>query len=342
MQFAQQHRETLRKLQEVLHAQDLAANEIRLERAALESRLRDDYGIELDLLAQQPIRDEIPERNQVEAEIAELRRKLTNIGGVNLDALVEIDEMEARYLTLTEQYQDLSKAKESLEQIITRINADSRRLFAETLETVKGHFQQLFRKLFGGGQADIMLEEDVDILESGIEIVARPPGKEPRSISLLSGGEKTLTCVALLLGHFPQPPQSVLRAGRSRCRVGRSQYRALHRRVEGISGLDAVHRRHAFQEDDDLRQHAVRRDDAGIGHFETRFRALRGRFRNRRNQPRGAGKNSKRRSRLRYKYRSGLSHAIVSIKPVESAPISVPRRLGRAVPQPSRAAVSRF
>ncbi len=85
-------------------------------------------------------------------------------------------------------------------------NTDSRRLFSETLETVRGHFQQLFRDLFGGGQADIVLEENVDILESGIEIVARPPGKEPRSISLLSGGEKTLTCVALLLAIFRSRP----------------------------------------------------------------------------------------------------------------------------------------
>ena len=125
---------------------------------------------------------------------------------MNLDALSEVDEMEARFQSLSAQHEDLSKAKASLEQIINRINADSRRLFAETLETVKGHFQQLFRKLFGGGQADIVLEDGVDILESGIEIVARPPGKEPRSISLLSGGEKTLTCVALLLAIFRSRP----------------------------------------------------------------------------------------------------------------------------------------
>jgi len=206
LQITQRQRGALRKLEEQLHTQDLAANEIRLERAALESRLREDYGIELEQLSQQPTPEEIQERNQVEAEIAELRRKLTNIGGVNLDALAEIDEMEARYQSLSAQHEDLSKAKGSLEQIITRINADSRRLFAETLETVKGHFQQLFRKLFGGGQADIILEENADILESGIEIVARPPGKEPRSISLLSGGEKTLTCVALLLAIFRSRP----------------------------------------------------------------------------------------------------------------------------------------
>ena len=99
-----------------------------------------------------------------------------------------------------------SSAKASLEQIIGKINADSRRLFAETLEVVRGHFQSLFRKLFGGGHADIVLDEGVDILDSGIEIVARPPGKEPRNISLLSGGEKTLTCVAMLLAIFRSRP----------------------------------------------------------------------------------------------------------------------------------------
>src|ERR1041384_555013 len=89
---------------------------------------------------------------------------------------------------------------------MSRISGESRRLFSETLETVKAHFQELFRKLFGGGQADIVLEDEVDILESGIEIIARPPGKELRSISLMSGGEKTLTAVALLLAIFRSKP----------------------------------------------------------------------------------------------------------------------------------------
>jgi chromosome segregation protein len=125
---------------------------------------------------------------------------------VNLDALDELDELEARFASLSGQHKDLSSAKGSLESIINKINADSRRLFADTLEVVREHFQGLFRKLFGGGQADIILEEGVDVLDSGIEIVARPPGKEPRNISLLSGGEKTLTCVALLLAIFRSRP----------------------------------------------------------------------------------------------------------------------------------------
>jgi chromosome segregation protein len=205
-QDAQRSRAKIRKLEARLHAKELAAGEVRHERTALADRLREDYGIELAQLEHQPSAEELRERTAVESEIADLRAKLNSIGGVNLDALAELEELEARFNTLSSQHQDLSSAKGSLVTIIGKINADSRRLFAETLEVVRGHFQSLFRKLFGGGQADIVLEEGVDILDSGIEIVARPPGKEPRNISLLSGGEKTLTCVALLLAIFRSRP----------------------------------------------------------------------------------------------------------------------------------------
>lgn len=195
-----------RKLEEQLHAQDLAASEVRLEREALAARLREDYRIELAELEHQPSSEEQRQREEVQQEIEELRHKINALGHVNLDALEELESLESRFKTLSGQYHDLAGAKSSLEKIIDRINTDSRRLFAETLETVRGHFQKLFRDLFGGGQGDIVLEEGVDILEGGIEILARPPGKEPRNISLLSGGEKTLTCVALLLAMFRSRP----------------------------------------------------------------------------------------------------------------------------------------
>ncbi len=199
-------RSQARKLEEELHGKELAAGQLRLERTSLASRLRDDYGIELAELEHVPTDEEKHAREEVDQEIADLRRKINNIGSVNLDALGELDELETRFNTLSSQYNDLSSAKASLEQIITKINADSRRLFSATLETVRAHFQELFRKLFGGGMADIVLEDNVDILDSGIDIVARPPGKELRSISLLSGGEKTLTCVAMLLAIFRSRP----------------------------------------------------------------------------------------------------------------------------------------
>jgi chromosome segregation protein len=139
-------------------------------------------------------------------EIAELRRKLSRLGSVNLDSLQELAELETRAETLHTQFDDLSAAKRALEEIIQTINQDSRRLFTESFTTIRAHFQELFRKLFGGGMADIVLEDELDILESGIEIVARPPGKELRSISLMSGGEKTMTAVALLMAIFRSKP----------------------------------------------------------------------------------------------------------------------------------------
>jgi len=198
---------SIRKLEERIHAVDLAANEVRHERNALADRLREDYGTELAELDRRPSNDEEQRRREeVQREIEELRGKLNSLGNVNLEALAELEELEKRFQTLSDQRNDLTSAKASLESIIARIDDDSRRLFSETLEVVKGHFQTLFRDLFGGGRADIVLEENVDILESGSESVARPPGKEPRSISLLSGGEKTLTCAALLLAIFRSRP----------------------------------------------------------------------------------------------------------------------------------------
>ncbi|HEX4148164.1 MAG TPA: AAA family ATPase, partial [Pirellulales bacterium] len=206
-------RAAARELEEAQHARELDCQQIRLERSNLAARLQEDYAIDLASLAEAPATAQGPvqaaetsDRANIEQEIGDLRRKLNNLGNVNLEALSELEDLETRFAGLEAQHQDLVQAKQHLDEIIGRINIDSRRLFSETLEAVKENFQNLFRKLFGGGQADVVLEEGVDILDSGIEIIARPPGKEPRNISLLSGGEKTLTCVALLLAIFQYRP----------------------------------------------------------------------------------------------------------------------------------------
>ncbi len=203
---AQQAWASVRKIEEELHARQLAAGEVRQQRTALAQRFQEEYGIDLAALENGPPEQDSRAREEVQQEIEDLRRKIQHLGNVNLEALEELQQLEARYAGLEAQYQDLTQAKASLERIIERINTDSRRLFLETLNAVRSHFHTLFRDLFGGGRADIVLEEGVDVLESGVEIVARPPGKEPRSISLLSGGEKTLTCVALLLAIFRSRP----------------------------------------------------------------------------------------------------------------------------------------
>jgi chromosome segregation protein len=202
----QAQRRQVNALQERLHQQDLAANQVRLERTALESRLRDDYGIELSALTHEATPEEEAQRHTVEEEIETLRRKINQIGAVNLDALDELDSLEERFKILDGQHKDLTEAKETLVRIIQKINNDSKRLFLETLEAIRVNFQQLYRRAFGGGKADIVLEENADVLECGIDIVCTPPGKPSFSNSLLSGGEKALTAVALLLAIFQFRP----------------------------------------------------------------------------------------------------------------------------------------
>lgn len=200
-------RRRLRKIEDQQHQQELAAGELQHERSTLANRLREDYGIDIAAGTQQP---ESPEeeqrRTEVETEIGDLRSKINRIGAVNLDALEELDALDERFKTLSGQFQDLTQAKESLERIIQKINADSRRLFVETLEAIRANFQVLYRKAFGGGRADLVLEEGKDPLDAGVDIVATPPGKPSFSNSLLSGGEKALTAVALLMSIFQFRP----------------------------------------------------------------------------------------------------------------------------------------
>ncbi len=145
-------------------------------------------------------------REELEARVDRLRRKIKSMGHVNTEALESLEELENRFNLMNHQLLDLQQAKGSLEDIIRKINVESERIFLETFETIRGHFQELFRKLFGGGDGDIILEDPEDVLECGIDIVARPPGKELRSISLLSGGEKTMTAVGLLFAMFKSKP----------------------------------------------------------------------------------------------------------------------------------------
>jgi chromosome segregation protein len=202
-----------RAQQEQAHARELAVRDLRHRRDSLADRLREDYQLELAQLYEQRLtsaaagwQSQNLDAKAITEEIEDLKRKLSRLGSVNLDALQELAELEARAQSLQAQYDDLVAAQKSLQEIIAKINLDSRKLFSDTFVTIRGNFQELFRKLFGGGMADIILEDDADILDSGIEIVARPPGKELRSISLMSGGEKTMTAVALLLAIFRSKP----------------------------------------------------------------------------------------------------------------------------------------
>lgn len=142
----------------------------------------------------------------VETEIAELRRKMERLGNVNLDAIAELEELEARHGFLCGQRDDLDASRRQLEQLIDKLNQESEQRFKDAFEAIRGHFRELFRKLFGGGRADILIENPDDMLDSGIEIVAQPPGKDLQVISLMSGGEKSMTAIALLMSIFRNRP----------------------------------------------------------------------------------------------------------------------------------------
>lgn len=141
-------------------------------------------------------------RTKIDRRVERLRRQLKKIGNSGSESLDNLIELETRFQRLHMQLTDLESARDTLRDIVRRINAESKRMFIESFEIIRGYFRELFRKLFGGGEADLILEDPEDVLECSIDVVARPPGKELRSISLLSGGEKTLTAVALLLSIF--------------------------------------------------------------------------------------------------------------------------------------------
>jgi chromosome segregation protein len=143
---------------------------------------------------------------RVAEQVAALQQKLDEIGPVNLVAIEEYEETEQRYQFLNSQSDDLVKAKEQLLEVITRINNQTREMFTETFNKIRENFATLFTEVFGGGKADLILVNDGDVLESGIDIMAKPPGKQLKSITLLSGGEQTMTAVALLFAIYQVKP----------------------------------------------------------------------------------------------------------------------------------------
>ncbi|HJZ77137.1 MAG TPA: hypothetical protein VKE51_35645, partial [Vicinamibacterales bacterium] len=141
-----------------------------------------------------------------EEAIAALRAKIDRLGPVNMMAIEQHDELEARYAFLTAQRKDLVESIAQTSEAIKRIDETTRARFLEAFAAINRNFQQTFSTLFGGGRAGLTLLDENDPLESGIEIIAQPPGKRLQSVQLLSGGEKALTAIALMFGMFKFKP----------------------------------------------------------------------------------------------------------------------------------------
>lgn len=200
----------LEQQQEQKSKAEIQLTEVRMRRQNLCDRITGDYNLTLYEVMDAPEpswgEEGILPVDAVENRVAELRTKLEAMGPVNLVAIEEYQEHEERYTFLSQQETDLVNAKKQLTEMIQTINITTSEMFRVTFEKANVNFEQMFAHLFNGGSAKLVLVNEEDVLDCGIEIIARPPGKRLQNISLLSGGERTLTAVALLFSIYQIKP----------------------------------------------------------------------------------------------------------------------------------------
>ena len=198
------NKETVDSLKAEIHKLQLRSQELAFLRNSLFERISQVYTITPDELKNYYHPD--TNREELSTEIDLLKQKIHSYGQVNLVAIEEFEELKQRFDFLSNQQADLIKAKESLHEAILKINRVTKKMFMETFEKLAVEFKKYFRLLFGGGDAQLFLLDEQDVLESGIEIVCRPPGKKLQNVLLLSGGEKSMSAIALLFAIFKVKP----------------------------------------------------------------------------------------------------------------------------------------
>ena len=201
----------IRAVQKELHDRGERRHELELEVAELEGRsdriregLLEEQDCDVEALGPVDRKDFDPE--QCEDRVEELRQSLQRLGAVHVGILEEYEEQKERYDFLCRQRDDLREAAEDLKKTLSLIDRRARRIFRDTFEQIREKFKETFVRFFPGGEADLLLQADADPLEAFIDIVARPRGKRPQSIDLLSGGEKALTAIALLFALYLVKP----------------------------------------------------------------------------------------------------------------------------------------
>ena len=190
---------------------EVQAAEATMRRQNVYEHLQDEYGLFADAVMREPDPEwkngVVPPMDELEQRVAKLQSDIAALGPVNMVAIDECRELEERYAREKAQEADLIAAKAQILDLINNLNTTSGEMFRTTFEQANRNFQTMFNKLFGGGEARLVLLENAeDPLECGIDIIARPPGKRPQSVTLLSGGERTMTAVALLFSIFMIKP----------------------------------------------------------------------------------------------------------------------------------------
>lgn len=190
---------------------EVQAAEATMRRQNVYEHLQDEYGLFADAVMREPDpewkKGVVPPMEELEGTVGRLQAEIAALGPVNMVAIDECRELEERYAREKAQEEDLLAAKAQLLELIGNLNDTSGNMFHRTFEQANKNFQTMFTRLFGGGEARlVLLENEEDPLECGIDIIARPPGKRPQSVTLLSGGERTMTAVALLFSIFMIKP----------------------------------------------------------------------------------------------------------------------------------------
>lgn len=199
-------RETLGGLDEAVRKAELALQRLELERSHLLESVRQRFrGLHLPSVVGDYHRLPPPAPDQ-QQRIDELSQLIDRMGPVNLDAQAELEQAEARYHSLNDQKLDVEKALQELELAIKHMDRESKKLFRETFDTVNALFKETFSKMFRGGRAELKLTDPEDLLATGVDIIAQPPGKNLGNIELMSGGEKALTAVSLIFAIFQHRP----------------------------------------------------------------------------------------------------------------------------------------
>ncbi|MES2465609.1 MAG: chromosome segregation protein SMC, partial [Armatimonadota bacterium] len=190
--------------QEQAQSARLRAARLEAQAEVVGQRLLDEYDLHPESAV--ALTGGVPVDNDTSQEISRLRREIKGLGAVNVGAVEEYERLSERWRFLTEQQKDLEEAKSRLTAAIADIDESTRGVFLETFQKVSYAFSRLFSRLFGGGTTELVLTNPDDLFETGIDIIAQPPGKKRQSLSLLSGGERALTATALLFAFLEVHP----------------------------------------------------------------------------------------------------------------------------------------
>ncbi len=257
-------RDQVKELEDTLHQLEVKINRQEVELDTVIRKLAEEYELSYELAkTKYPVPDDL---NSSAQQVRDWKRQVAALGDVNLGSIEEFARVSERFEYLNGQRIDLMEAKQALEQIIREMNHEMGKKFLDTFQLVRGHFNNVFRQLFGGGNADLILENPSSPLDSGVEIVAQPPGKKLQNLQLLSGGERALTAMALLFSilHVKPVPFCVLdevEAALDEANVSRyAKY--LRKFSENTQFIVVTHRRGTMEEADVM--YGVTMEEGGV------------------------------------------------------------------------------